>query len=328
VKMIRLSGLFDVSLGGFPCIRGYAKLGDLARCSKPDEGYQRDLLSDHRGEIKNFLSDRDNLFFPEIILSCKLQYDFTKPGAISGLNPIRDILNKEKFRSNIDGISIAFRKDANLATLTINEMMDKTPLNRVDGNHRLSAVELNKDFEEYNTPFCILLLSDDPSGEQKDKIIFHNINFKAVPLEEELSLKIILEDSKLFPDDILKKPNLGWEYYLTRKILEHESILEDISVLKKQKYRTLLKSSIKILLDRKGVPKKDTSVKHILDVLKSLDFLCKSKPYLGRNSSIFSALICVHTENPTLVNSFVSWIEGTHMYDLQKLSVESGFAPF
>ncbi len=31
--MIKLKGLFDMSLGGFPCIRGYAKLGDLAKAS-------------------------------------------------------------------------------------------------------------------------------------------------------------------------------------------------------------------------------------------------------------------------------------------------------
>lgn len=32
--MIKLKGLFDISLGGFPCIRGYAKFGDLANISK------------------------------------------------------------------------------------------------------------------------------------------------------------------------------------------------------------------------------------------------------------------------------------------------------
>ena len=85
---ITLKGIFDISLGGFPCIRGYAKLGDLSKISKPDEGFQRDLITKHKTEIENFLKDSNYLFFPEVILSCSLKYDFSKKGAISGLNPI------------------------------------------------------------------------------------------------------------------------------------------------------------------------------------------------------------------------------------------------
>ena len=46
--MIKFKGLFEISLGGFACIRGYAKLGDLAKASNADD-YQRDLLSKHSG---------------------------------------------------------------------------------------------------------------------------------------------------------------------------------------------------------------------------------------------------------------------------------------
>lgn len=37
-----LSGILHTSLGGFTVIRGVAPLGELARCSRHDPGYQRD----------------------------------------------------------------------------------------------------------------------------------------------------------------------------------------------------------------------------------------------------------------------------------------------
>src|SRR3972149_12009364 len=128
--MIKFKGLFDISLGGFPCIRGYTKFGDLAKVSKSDAGYQRDLLTGHKAEIIQFLSDRTNLFFSEVILSCKLRYDFNKKNAVSGLNPIVDILNKKGFQSNVDKTTIRFQKSNDLASITIYEDKNESLLNR------------------------------------------------------------------------------------------------------------------------------------------------------------------------------------------------------
>jgi len=322
--MIKLKGLFDISLGGFPCIRGYAKLGDLANISKADSGYQRDLLTGHEAEITQFLSDRTNLFFPEVILSCKLHYDFNKKNAISGLNPIADIRNKKSFRSNVNKTNIKFQKSNDLATITIYEDVDEALLNRVDGNHRLSAASLKEEFKEYITPFCIIILSDDSSDNRKDKIIFHNINFKAIPLDEEHSLKIILEDKELFSDDSIKSHDLGWEYFLTRKIVEHISELKNISVVKSdKKYRTLIKNVTKILLDKKIVGRNNKSAEKILDSLKEINLRCKLKPYLGENIGVFSVLVVIQIEKPNLVDPLIKWIEDNQMYSIKEISITS-----
>jgi hypothetical protein len=64
-----LSGILHTSLGGFTVIRGVAPLGELARCSRFDAAYQRNLIETHRSEIEQFLADRQFLFFPEVVLS-------------------------------------------------------------------------------------------------------------------------------------------------------------------------------------------------------------------------------------------------------------------
>lgn len=322
--MIKFKGLFDISLGGFPCIRGYAKLGDLAKVSKSDAGYQRDLLTGHKAEIIQFLSDRTNLFFPEVILSCKLRYNFNKKNAVSGLNPIVDILNKNGFQSNVDKTTIRFQKSNDLASITIYEDKNESLLNRVDGNHRLSAVSLKEEFKKYITPFCIIILSDDSTDNQKDKIIFHNINFKAIPLDEEHSLKIILEDKSLFSDDKLKSQSFGWEYFFARKIIEHISELKNISIVQSnKKYRTLIKNVVRILLAKKIIERNDKSIERILESLKETDLRCKSKPYLGENIGVFSVLVIIQIEKPKLVNSFIKWIEDSQIYSVKEISITS-----
>ena len=71
-----LSGILHTSLGGFTVIRGVTPLGDLARCSEFNAEYQRNLIDTHKAEIERFLADRQYLFFPEVILSASLQFDF------------------------------------------------------------------------------------------------------------------------------------------------------------------------------------------------------------------------------------------------------------
>ena len=149
--IVKFRGIFDTSLGGFPCIRGFARLADLARISKPNKDYQRDLIKSHKAEIRDFLEDKEYLFFPEVVLFCSLKYDFTKKNAISGLNPMKQILKRGNFRSNVDGLSISFFNRYSTAQISLND--EKTHLTRVDGNHRLSAGRIKAFLWGIHNPF-------------------------------------------------------------------------------------------------------------------------------------------------------------------------------
>src|SRR4051794_13177947 len=104
-----LRGLMDTSLGGFLCVRGYATLGDLARVSYADMTYQRDLMKEHSETVVRFLRNKQDLFFPEVVLSCVLEYDYTKRRANSAVDPVLDILAGRSFRSNVNEISVGIR---------------------------------------------------------------------------------------------------------------------------------------------------------------------------------------------------------------------------
>lgn len=235
---VKLEGIFEQVLGGYLCIRGYAPLGVLAQCSQADPGYQRDLINTHRSEIFTFLSDSEFLFFPEVILSCSLTYDYEKKGSISGLKPLRKIQERENFKSNKDGLSIRFRKTGNkeirekMPRVTLSFNAEHLKLSRIDGNHRLSACEEDMGSSPSTfdhtmmTPFCILIFEDVAHS----KAIFHNINYKHIRLTMEESLKLILEDTALFDDEKLKR-KFGEEYLTARHIWQKAEANDFIGIL-------------------------------------------------------------------------------------------------
>lgn len=236
-----LTGILHSSLGGFTVIRGVAPLGELARCSEFNAEYQRTLIDTHKAEIERFLADRQFLFFPEVILSASLEFDFSAYKGKHSVAPVADIHSGFGFNSNINGLSVktvttklpkTFETVGGaspplLAYLELPEeqLTRGLKLFRIDGNHRLSAA-LNAKPGEANytlpTPFCIVLHDDPDQARRFEKVVFHNINAKQIPLTSEENLRLILQtgDGALFSDeDLFGNPSFGPAYYLARKLL-------------------------------------------------------------------------------------------------------------
>lgn len=239
-----LSGILHTSLGGFTVIRGVAPLGELARCSRFDPAYQRNLIETHRSEIEQFLADRQFLFFPEVVLSAALAYDYTKArGKARDVQALADLHAGRAFKSNVDGLAVRAVKTKlpkglevvggsaapTLAYLEIPEEQlgrdDGLRLFRIDGNHRLSAARDLKPGDAawgLETPFCIVLHQDATEKQRFEKVVFHNINAKQIPLTSEENLRLILQtgEGALFSDeDLLARPSFGPAYWLARHLL-------------------------------------------------------------------------------------------------------------
>ena len=100
----------------------------------------------------------------------------------------------------------------------------------MDGNHRLQAMEqlisTGQISSTYLIPFCLILFADNNSLKD-EKVVFHNINSKAVPLKSEQLLKSVLQqrnDELDFSDrELIEK--FGPEYILARKILNQNHLI-------------------------------------------------------------------------------------------------------
>jgi len=104
-----LRGILDQSLGQV-CIRGYAYLGDLERVSRPDLVFQRNLIAKQKATIVTFLDNNPNLFFPEVILSYVVKFKFRKNGTKASISPLGEIIQGNKFKSNVDQIQFTTKK--------------------------------------------------------------------------------------------------------------------------------------------------------------------------------------------------------------------------
>jgi hypothetical protein len=330
-----LRGLMDQSLGGFVCIRGYAPLGELARVSHADLDYQRDLIKTHRETVIRFLKNRKNLFFPEVILSCLLSYDFTKPKAVSGLQPLADVLAGRGFKSNTNGMTIAVKRmpfkaatdqrvptALQIATLNVPDALladAQPPLFRIDGNHRLSAADKEEEFQDIVAPFCVILFGDGMEDRRNSKTIFHNINSKSIPLTSEENLKIILDDEALFSDEALKDPsNFGWPFLLARKAkasVEPAAVPALKHVLKDS--RAVLVDLFRLLIEKKAVKASEKDLPDVQTCLRTVHDLYTADEDLKANQCVglFQAFVyfCLTDARDGRLAPFKHWVKGNHL---------------
>ena len=99
-----------------------------------------------------------------------------------------------------------------------------SPIYCIDGNHRLEAARQDKDVQNYLVPFCLMLFENEDECRTKGAMLFHNINYHALRIADELNNTIIVSgqkspDESLFSDEaLLALPSLGkGEYYFVRK---------------------------------------------------------------------------------------------------------------
>ncbi len=251
-----IRGILDKSLSKQTCIRGFARIKELARVSKANPEYQRELLDRQKKVISNFLTEENYLFFPEVILSVKLKYDVTKKSASKNLSPLTLIESKKPFTSNVDSLRIrpsekkyskvfdtSGRDEVIIVELEFAEgellkliKEENHPFHRIDGNHRLSAAEQLDDprIQVMDIPFCIVLFEEttrekfndltkrlepfiDKSYEKFERVVFFNINSKSEPLTLEQNLKGILGAGQYFDKDEIEKI-FGESGLLARKL--------------------------------------------------------------------------------------------------------------
>lgn len=243
--MARLEGIIYKTFDNYVVLRGFAYLSEIAKVSIKSESYQRDADDLHKKDIVNFLHSGRYSYFPDVILACRADnyssfiskigndndVDFSDVHYVDGLTVLKEYLPVKNHR-------------ARHAYLDINS---NKRLMRIDGNHRLEPFDekiewwydfldipdyiqnetddlkkngwLNNAAKEYRNeigkkiiPFTIIFTQED-NAEDFEAGIFHNINFKHLPLKQESSLRIISE-RKTFSID-----SLGEEYQLAYKLI-------------------------------------------------------------------------------------------------------------
>lgn len=263
--MAKLEGIIYKTFDHYVVLRGFAAIKDLAQISHRPESYQRNADKEHKKSIIQFLASGEYKYFPEITLACRVANytEFAKNIGIDsavdrddaqfvpGLKVLSERLPYEGYRA----------RHANLIKNANDELV------RVDGNHRLEIFDENNEalwdeakadkheLEKLIVPFTVIF-SEKEFGDKFEAGIFHNINFKQLPLRQEASLRII-HDIGAFDN----KESLGKEYPLALDLIEVVktgqfnaipwlSVVDDIS---KSYYRTTCLFIARLLLFQKEI---------------------------------------------------------------------------
>lgn len=323
--MKTLSGILEFSMGNFLCLRGYADYKTLSGISQENKDVQRELIEKHKGEMATFLNSGEYRFFPEIVLSVSLLTDNNHTEVSEFLNAV---MGKKEWNKKLGEINISiFNHDAGdrnrVAHITFDET--KIKLNRIDGNHRLSAAsEVVGDFK---VPFCLILCQNPDDENRYSRAIFHNINAKQIPLDLEENLKVILGSSEVFSDDKLKTdPSFGWKYYLARKTIytiDFSYFPSINSYISASKYSFFV-DLYGFLIKNKSVEENDSAIATVKSQLVEVEQALVESEITATttNIAVIGALAYYKLTNESKYRGFLSWIKKNNIGNVEKLHID------
>lgn len=335
--MITLTGSAETAFGSFVCFRGFAPIGLLADISRPDGNYQRSEDDNHVVAIQNFLTkNKEGHFFPGVILGASWQ-SFGVSNATELSMVFNDPAQSKTLKFNGVGVKIAISKpyikdlSARVFTLGLDdEFAKQKPLFRIDGNHRLLAVEnLDDDssvveFRSRKIPFCLVMFLDESQYEKNGALFFHNINYKAAPMPEEHNLRIILERKILDGDEYLisneylqTSPTFGWPYFYARQltIANDLGMLPNLSKSIGESRRTFFLQATKLLIKSKLLAESDKDVVKKFDRwLISVENALEDFPALRAcKLGMLVAVLGAASEGRKCLADFCSWLSANKL---------------
>jgi hypothetical protein len=329
---MKLKGILDFSLRNFLCLRGLAPFGELSSNSKADKSYQRDPIPGHEEGVRLFLESGDYTFFPEVILGLSLEeYGLSEEQVQELVKPFTDGEGFSRRNFGELGISVYVNKtkgeDPRAPRLHMTATIDglgsvntAPKISRIDGNHRLEAVANSTQLvKAYKAPFCLVLFNNNQDRDRFSRAFFHNINFKARPLTMEQNLKLILDDTELFPDELLQEnPSFGWPYYHARKLhgnLDME-LLPNLVPFLSDEPRTFYLRQFDFLTARNVLGDNANTMTRFKQALVTVNSLFDASPALkeSRNRGLLATLVYYIMKNGTPVSSFIQWVLKNHLH--------------
>lgn len=200
---MKLTGIIEDVFRGVTIFRGYATLRTLAKLSI-STSYQREKDAERVKVITEYLTNSSYVFFPELIFGWQLDNldairqikEEENTSSISLNNGIK--IRKAKFR--FKSLSTGEEPKPKEVTIEIPDSLKERIFNRIDGNHRLSVVDIIlKNPEVYDSsicnqivPFCLIIQNLSTEAKKYESAYFYLINAKAKPLTTEENLRSIL----------------------------------------------------------------------------------------------------------------------------------------
>lgn len=336
---MRLTGVIDLSMDNFFCLRGFAPMLQLAKVSESIPNIQRDLMTDHSGEMERFLKSGEFTFFPEVILCVDLSAnEATEDSVTLFRNSItfKNNLNNTKVGQFTVSVSAYERqsvddkrkKDKVLAAyLDFNEDAVHKFF-RIDGNHRLSAVKEDSTYKNKLIPYCLLFFYGVEETDKFCRALFHNINTKQIPLKTEENLKVIIESDHVFSDETLQTDtSFGPPYLCTRKLcneLKLEQFPQVNQFIGQSKY-TYFVGVFNQLMNLGLIPSDESAVSVLIQSIADINTALKDSGITGvtENIAVLGAMTVYKLQGEiSKYKRFVSWVSKNNIGLVKSLHID------
>ena len=235
---------------------------------------------------------------------------------------------KEKWSKKLGNIDISiFNHEAGdnnrIAHISFDE--SKIKLNRIDGNHRLSAS--NEVFGDFKVPFCLILCQNPDEENRYSRAIFHNINAKQIPLDLEENLKVILSSPEVFSDDKLKTdPSFGWKYYLARKTIDtiDFTYFPSINVYISGSKYSFFVDLYGFLIGNNSIEENDSAIATVKAQLVEVEQALVESEITATttNIAVIGALAYYKLTNESKYRGLLSWIKKNNIGNVEKLHID------
>lgn len=212
---MKLSGIVESVFGGRYIFRGFATISNLIKYSTANYTYQRPIDEKRIDSIIDYLQNSQFRFFSELLFGLELNDPnafamlnrSTIPGGVKFIDNIKLVKSKFVFKAFED----IYEDNPSTKIISLEFYENATKLSRIDGNHRLSAIEkifqsdnegLKQQLGNLVVPFSILIQQKTQESEKYESAIFYTINAKARPLTEEENLRSLFAQNRFTSEEL------------------------------------------------------------------------------------------------------------------------------
>lgn len=331
---MKLTGIIESVFGGIYLFRGFATISNLVKYSSANYTYQRPLDEKRIDKIVEYLRNDKFRFFSELLFGLELNDSqaisqlnkSTIPGGIKFADNIKLVKSKFIFQNTIG---------ENPTTKVISLEFDEnaTKLSRIDGNHRLSAIEkvfesedesLKQELGNLIVPFSILIQQKDADSKKFESAIFYTINAKARPLTEEENLRSLFEKDRFSTEELKSIFDANIQIDAIKDTIEHLSIemLPHLGEVFSKCYYSCLFIVAKLC----AIHSINISTTNLMSAFKAVDIEFANNEELSKwnnNTNLICAFVFYYCKDTQLYNVFKKWIMANRVYKLIDIQINS-----
>lgn len=323
-----LRGVIENTFGGALCVRGFARIGDLSKISYSKD-YQRDVDIKRTEKILEFLKEGTYRFFPELIFSLQFENAEAMPAIYAGQKiELSSNIKFDLYKKDFADYVSSDKFDSPLLRRVSLEFTNETEkyLSRIDGNHRLSAVDelISQDLfkpEQFNylVPFCIILQLKSEEADKFENAYFHLINSKAKPLTTNENLKSILNSPYYSASEIEQILGKTGEYAKDLVARLNGDEFDGLDNIIGREIHSFCFSCIKLFQIE------NVDVAKIKYAIKAVDILYLENPEFKASNcnGLLLAFVYYWVTNRKQYDYFIKWVKNNKIAKTSEIKVKS-----